>query len=208
MDSIEKARQELFFLGKDLLDEIFEQASMQIFPRGAELLVEGQYVKVIPLVVEGAIKVFSRFEEKDLLLYYIKAGESCIMSFSAGMKNMPSRIFAVTEEESKVVLLPTNKVLQWVKEYPSLNNLFYKQYDLRYVDLLSTISEVIFKNLDFRLINYLKKESERTQSEVLKITHRQIASDLGTAREVISRIMKKLEKEQKIKQITDGIVVL
>jgi len=158
MDSIEQARQKLFFLGKDLLDEMFDQASLHTFPKGTELLEEGQYVKVIPLVVEGAIKVFSRYEEKDLLLYYIAAGESCIMSFSAGMKNEPSRIYAITEEESKVFLLPTNKVMEWVKEYPSLNNLFYKQYDLRYVDLLSTITEVIFKKLDHRLLNYLNKE--------------------------------------------------
>ena len=208
MSVIDKSKQKLFFLGKELLDKIFDESALHTFPKGTELLKEGQYVNVIPLVVEGSIKVFSRFEERDLLLYYIAANESCIMSFSAGKKNEPSKIFAVTDEESKVLLLPTQRVMEWVREYPAINDLFYNQYDIRYTDLLSTITEVIFKNLDQRLINYLEKEKERTQVYVLKVTHRQMASDLGTAREVISRIMKKLEKEQKIKQLPEGIIIL
>jgi len=208
MKSIETTRQDLYFLGVDLLDEMLEKGSLQTIPAKTEILKEGQYVKMIPLVISGIIKVFSRFEDKDLLLYYIAPNESCIMSFSAGMKNEASKIYAITEEESEVLLLPTPLVLKWIKQYPNLNLLFYKQYDLRYNDLLHTISELVFKNLDQRLIGYLQQKKEVSNSEVIKITHRQIANEMGTAREVISRILKKLEKENHIKQINEGIILL
>jgi CRP/FNR family transcriptional regulator len=183
-------------------------AILKEVPQGTEILREGQYVKVIPIVLEGLIKVFSRHEEKELLLYYIKPQESCIMSFSAGMKNEPSKIFAVTEEDTTALLLPTDKVALWVRDYPEVNQLFFQQYNLRYSDLLTTIHQLLFERMDKRLLDYLVNKSLLTGRNPIKISHRQIAAELGTAREVISRIMKKLENDGKIRQEANTIEIL
>lgn len=195
-------------LHPDLRKELETHAILKEVPQGTEILREGQYVKVIPIVLEGLIKVFSRHEEKELLLYYIKPQESCIMSFAAGMKNEPSKIFAVAEEDTTALLLPTDKVALWVRDYPEVNQLFFQQYNLRYSDLLTTIHQLLFERLDKRLLDYLANKSLLTGRNPIKISHRQIAAELGTAREVISRIMKKLENDGKIRQDANTIEIL
>ncbi|MBK8831130.1 MAG: Crp/Fnr family transcriptional regulator [Saprospiraceae bacterium] len=195
-------------LHPDLRKELEAHAILKEVPQGTEILREGQYVKVIPIVLEGLIKVFSRHEEKELLLYYIKPQESCIMSFAAGMKNEPSKIFAVAEEDTSALLLPTDKVALWVRDYPEVNHLFFQQYNLRYSDLLTTIHQLLFERMDKRLLDYLVNKSLLTGRNPIKISHRQIAAELGTAREVISRIMKKLENDGKIRQEANTIEIL
>ncbi len=192
----------------ELLVEINNSSILKIVPEGTEILREGQYTKVIPIVINGLIKVFTRYEDKELLLYYIKPNESCIMSFSASLKNLPSKIYAVTEENTEVLLLPVDKVIGWTKQFPDINSLFFQQFNTRYSDLLDTINHLLFDQLDKRLYDYLLKKSELTNSSQLKISHRQIASELGTAREVISRVMKKLENEGKVKQNNNFIEIL
>jgi len=189
-----------------LLGEINENAVIKTIPENTEILREGQYIKVIPLVISGLIKVFTRYEDKELLLYYIEPRESCIMSFSAGLRNEPSKIYAVTEESTTALLLPIDKVVHWTKQYPDINVLFFQQFNLRYSDLLDTINQLIFNQLDKRLLDYLVKRTSLSRSDSLKISHRQIASELGTAREVISRLMKKLEQEGKVRQQNNNII--
>lgn len=192
----------------DLISEMLQFAIEKEVPKDTELLREGQFIKVIPLVFSGVIKVFTRHEDKELLLYYIKPNESCIMSFSAGINNQPSKIYAVTEEDSHLLLIPTEKLGHWTKHFPDFNSLFFYQYNLRYSDLLDTINSLLFDKLDKRVYDYLKEKVVVTQHNPLKISHRQIASELGTAREVISRIVKKLEMEGKVKQNTTTIEIL
>ncbi len=162
----------------------------------------------MPLVIDGLIKVFSRFNERELLLYYIKPNESCVMSLSASINNEPSKVFAITEEDTKVLLLPVNKISGWVKTFPKLNMLFLQQYNLRYLELLDTIHHVLISKMDERLYDYLAVKAKLKNQDTLKISHNKIASDLGTAREVISRVMKKLEAEGKVKQLTNEIKIL
>ncbi|MBL7749788.1 MAG: Crp/Fnr family transcriptional regulator [Chitinophagaceae bacterium] len=196
------------FLGADLLSALEEHADIREVPANTVLLRDGQYVKVIPIVLKGLIKVFVSFEEKELLLYYIQPGESCIMSFSASLKNEPSRIVAITEEDSVVLLLPVDKVGQWVKQFPGINQLFYQQYNLRYAELLDTINHLLFGRLDTRLFNYLVEKSRLRGEKVLALKHKQIAAELGTAREVVTRVIKRLEQEGKVKQVEGGIEIL
>lgn len=203
-----KIRKQLYFLGKELLDELINSGQQISVPVNQELIVDGQYVKMLPLVIEGAIKVYIQSESKDLLLYYIREKESCIMSFSAIMQNEKSKIFAQTIKDSEILLIPANKLPKLVVNYPQLNNLFYKQYDLRYADLLQTIKDLIFYKLDQRILKYLQQRSKNEQEKVFKITHKEIAEDLGTAREVVSRVLKKLEKEKLISQNSGEITIL
>ena len=198
----------LSFLGTALISKILEVSEIKEVPKGKLILQEGQYVKVIPIVIEGLVKVFSSFNDRELLLYYIQPKESCIMSFASSLKNEPSKVFAIAEEDSKVLLLPADEVAHWITQFPSINNLFYQQYNLRYAELLDTINHVLFNRMDQRLKDYLQEKVRLTKQNPIKISHRQIAGELGTAREVISRVMKKLENEGIVKQHTHTIEIL
>lgn len=191
-----------------LLQEIEQDGIIQDLPENMEILKEGQYVKVIPVVLNGLIKVYTRHEDKELLLYYIKPNESCIMSFTASLKNDPSRVFAITEEPTKALLLPVDSVSKWIKQFPDINTLFFQQYNLRYGEMLDTINHILFDKLDKRLLDHLTLKSSLTGKNPIKISHRQIANELGTAREVISRIMKKLESEGLVIQHSHEIEIL
>ena len=194
-------------LSPELEEEMHEFAIISDVPKNTEVMREGQYVKSVPFVSKGLIKVFTRNEDKELLLYYIRPGETCIMSFDACLKNIPSKIYASTEENSTVILLPYEKVMRWMKQYPEINSIFFEQYTLRYNELIQMINELLFEKMDSRLLNYLKTKSGIMRKNPIKISHRKIANDLGTAREVISRIIKKLENEGKIHQLASGIKI-
>lgn len=198
----------LSFLPTDLLTEIKEVSEIKDIPEGTQILREGQYVKVIPIVLDGLIKVFTSHDDKELLLYYIKPRESCIMSFAASLKNEKSQVFAITEEDTRTLLLPVSKIEAWIRKFPDMNNLFFQQYNLRYSELLETIHHLLFHKMDQRLYDYIQQKVSLTGKNPLKISHRQIANELGTAREVISRIMKKLETDGKLKQHSNSIELL
>ena len=204
----EKISQTLSHLDPNLVSEIRETALIKNLPKDTEILREGQYVKVIPVVVEGLIKVFTRHEDKELLLYYIRPEESCIMSFSASLKNEPSTVFALTEEDTVTLLLPVNQVSKWTKQFSDINTLFFQQYNQRYTELLNTIQHLLFDKMDKRLYDYLQEKVSLTKTNPLRISHRQIANELGTAREVISRTIKKLEAEKLVKQQSNSIKLL
>jgi len=205
MTTSEFIESKLGYLGKELLDVILEESIVENFPPDTELVREGQYVKYIPIVISGLVKVFTRFEEKELLLYYIQPEQSCIMSFSSCIHHDKSKIFAITEEQSNVLLIPSDKVAKWVMEFPSINMLFYQQYEMRYSELVDTIHQMLYYKLDKRLIDYLSEKVRVTGKNPLKISHKEIANDLGSAREVISRIIKKLEKQGVLLQHHDSI---
>ncbi len=207
MEIKKKVSQALAHLNPDLVSEIMASATIKKIPKDVEILREGQYVKAIPIVIEGLIKVFTSHEDKELLLYYIRPKESCVMSFAASLKNEPSKIFAITEEDTIALLLPVDKVSDWTKQFSDMNTLFFQQYNLRYSELLDTINSLLFNKMDKRLYDYLKEKVNLTGKNPLKISHRQIANELGTVREVISRVMKKLENEGKLKQHTNSIEI-
>lgn len=200
-------RQQLEFIEKELVDEFDQYGQLMTVSADTTILREGQYVKVIPLVLKGFIKVYISGEDKELLLYYIQARESCVMSFSAGRENSPSRIYAICEEETTLLALPVEQVNKWVNKYSSFINLLYNQFNLRYLDLIDTIDQLIFKSLDVRLYNHLKELSRLKNKKLIKVRHQQLANELGFAREVISRMLKKLERETKIFQHKGGIEV-
>lgn len=190
----------LSFLKPDLVEKILNKSSIQEFSKGTEILREQQYIKVLPIVISGLVKVYSRFDEKELLLYYIEPAQSCIMTFYASLKNTPSKVFAITEEDSKILLIPVQLLPSWLKEYPDFNELFYNQFNLRYSELLDTIRHLLLDKMDKRLYDHLRKKTELTASDSIKMTHSQIADELGTVREVITRVLKKLETDGKIAQ--------
>lgn len=198
----------LSFLKPELVDTILAESDIKAFPKGTEILREEQYVKVLPIVVDGLVKVYSRFDERELLLYYIEPAQSCVMSFYAALNNTPSKVFAVTEEDSKIILLPVQYLPKWLQEYPKFNELFYHQFNLRYSELLTTISNLLLDKMDKRLYDHLIRKTEMIHTKTIKISHGQLANELGTAREVVSRVIKKLETEGKVTQNSGEITVL
>ncbi|MEO1021933.1 MAG: Crp/Fnr family transcriptional regulator [Bacteroidota bacterium] len=199
---------DLPFLRPELIRHMEEHGTVTTIPKDTEILKTGQHVPVIPIVLEGLIKVCTSFEDRDLLLYYIQPRESCIMSFAASLNNEPSSVFAITEEDTTALLLPIEHVAQWIRQFPDINTLFFQQYNKRYAELLDTIHHVLFNKMDTRLYDYLIEKSRLTQKPVLTMSHRQIASELGTVREVITRVLKRLEQEGKVVQHAEGIEIL
>lgn len=208
MDDNFELEKHLGYLGPDLVRNIIDNGKVLEVDKDTEIVKEGQYIKYIPIVIKGLVKVTTRHEDKELLLYYIEPFESCVMSFSASLKNDRSKIFATTEEDSTIILIPSDLVLNWINEYPSINRLFYQQYNLRYLDLLETINQLLYHRLDKRLYEHLKEKVQLTGKNPYLISHREIALELGTAREVVTRVIKKLEHDNKIRQLKAGIRIL
>lgn len=205
---MEFSKKTLSFLSPDLVEKIIKESIIKEIPKGVEILREQQYVKVLPIVISGLVKVYSRFNEKELLLYYIEPEQSCVMTFYAALKNTPSKVFAITEENSKILLIPVQLLPNWLKEYPDFNELFYNQFNLRYSELLDTIGHLLLDKMDKRLYEHLRKKSELTESDSIKMSHSQIANELGTAREVITRVLKKLEADGKVVQNSGEIKII
>lgn len=208
MDYKQQIKKALPYLSNDLIEVFQEEGTIKEIPYDTEILREGQFVNVIPIVLEGLVKVFTRYEGRELLLYYIEPNQSCIMSFAAALKDEPSRVIAKTEEASTILLLPSVKIAQWTHQFSDLNGLFFDLYNQRYSDLLDTIHHLVFDRMDVRLLSYLNVKQEKTGDQFIRMSHREIANELGTVREVISRILKKLEQEGKLEQVAQGIRLL
>lgn len=186
------------FIEPDLLSEIKEVAVVQTFEANTPILNDGSYIKVIPIVVSGQVKVYRQIEDRELLLYYIEPAQSCFMSVSACIMNQKSKVIAVTETETKLILIPMQYVAKWMGKYPRWTNFVMQLSNMRFEELLSTIDNVTFGKLDTRLVNYLLNKAKKTNTTILKTTHQTIANELGSAREVISRLLKQLERDGKV----------
>jgi CRP/FNR family transcriptional regulator, anaerobic regulatory protein len=189
----------------ELMQLIADESNLITLPAKTGILKQGQYVKSVPIVLKGLLKVFTQHDDKELLLYYIHPNESCVMSFTAVLNNSSSKIFAITEDDSDILLLPAEKMQTWLQKFPSLGALYHQLYYLRYNELIETIQQLMFEQLDKRLLAYIKEKSLLKKTGTLQILHREIAADLGTSREVITRILKKLEREGLLEQTPLGI---
>lgn len=198
MDLTAILKRNIPFIEPDLLAEMNTHAKHMSVPAHTLILDEGAYVGSFPLVLSGNVKVFIRHEDKELLLYYIRPGESCIMSFAACIRSTQSEVAALTEKASELLLIPADHLSRWMHKYPSLGNFLLQVYHKRYLDLLQTVEQFVFWNLEDRLAHYLKEKSHITGERELHTTHQQIALDLGSSREVISRLLRKLEMSGKI----------
>jgi CRP/FNR family transcriptional regulator len=188
--------------------KVVEENSIQeILPSGTEVLKEGQFVNLVPIVISGLIKVSTRKEDKEMMLYYIRPGEACVMSYLSAVQSEPSKVYATTEETTEVGFLPRDLLRKWTVEFPSISKMFLHQYHQCYLGLLDTVSDVIFDKIETRLIRHLDDLTKLKNKNPIKVSHRQLASELGTAREVVSRALKKLEIEGRLNLSSAGIFV-
>lgn len=185
---------------KGLQEEIASVGRLMQFPADTVIMEVGQYVKLVPLVIKGVIKV-SREDENgaELFLYYLNESETCSMSFTCCMMNKKSEIRTIAEEDTQVVGIPVRFVDEWMTKYQSWKNFVMQTYDQRMVELIRTIDSIAFHHMDVRLLEYLQKKAQATQSKMINATHQDIAYDLNASREAISRLLKQLENEGKLK---------
>jgi CRP/FNR family transcriptional regulator len=185
-----------FKVSPELKEKIIENSIVKYFKAGDVILNENASIGSIPIIGSGSIRVLRTDEDgKEILLYYLKAGESCIMSFLGGIHNDTSKVRAEVEEDAEIYFLPINKVILFIKEYPQWLEYIFKLYHKRFEELLEVINAIAFKKVDERLLLLLKKKSELQNSKIINVSHEQLANELATARVVVSRLLKQLEEE-------------
>ena len=182
-----------------LLKEMELKARMISAKEGAVILDIGQTVRSIPLLLQGVLKI-TRIDEqgKELLLYYLHANESCAMTFTCCMQQYPSEIKASAESDVEYLAVPVSAMDEWLTKYPSWKSFVMRTIRSRFNELLNAIDQLAFQKLDERLEHYLKEKSRSTGSTLINLSHEQIANDMASSREVISRLLKRLENEGKV----------
>lgn len=189
-----------FTSSPDLVEKLYENGVTKMYHEGDIILDENSSIRSIPIVMKGMIKVIRTEEDgREILLYYIKAGESCIMSFLGGMHNEKSIVKAEVEEDAEILFLPVDKVSLFIKEHPEWLDYIFRLYHKRFEELLDIINAIAFKKVDERLLTLLYKKSENLDSKTIITTHEQLANEFGTARVVVSRLLKQLEDSGKLK---------
>lgn len=188
------------FLEKPLLDELEKYSILKEFKLGEHIVQQGQFVKYLPIVVSGQVRVFCVEDTIQFLLYYILSGNSCIYSFAHILSGNHAEFSAVAETDSTLLMIPVDRVKLWMTRYTSFGSLVLADYQKHYLDLLQTTKQLVCHNLEERLLRFLEAKSEMESSNVLRISHQEIADNLGTSREVITRLMKKLGKNREVEQ--------
>ncbi|MBN8649875.1 MAG: Crp/Fnr family transcriptional regulator [Cytophagales bacterium] len=192
-----------------LKEEVSQFGQLKRFPIGSVILQEDSYIKAIPLVLKGSLKVMRTDPQgHEILLYYITPGESCIMSFLGGIHNETSKLKAVAEEDCEILFIPVEKASEWIKKFPEWSDFIFKLYHKRFEELLTAVNAIAFQKLDSRLLQLLKQKAELYKSKEISITHQQLADELGTAREAVSRVIKQMENEGLVKLARNKISLM
>lgn len=178
-----------------LLEQISEFSEVKEVQAGEVLVRTGQHLSSAMIVLRGAIKIYREGEEgSEFFLYYLQSGQACAMSMSCLRHQEQSQVMGVAVEDSEVLMVPMAKVNQWVREYKSWQEFVINTYRGRFEEILDVLDSVAFRGMDERLEFYLRKEAQKAKSTVLHISHQSIANDLNTSREVVSRLLKKMEQ--------------
>lgn len=192
-----------------LLEEINNVATFKEVPAGEDLMKPGQYIKSMPLLLSGSIKILRPDSNgNELLLYHLERGNTCAMTMTCCVGNTKSEIHAVTETPVKLLMIPVGKMEEWSSKYKTWRNFVFASYHARMMELLDSIDNIAFNNMDERLENYINDKIKILNSKHIYITHKDIAADLHTSRVVISRLLKKMENLGKIKLHRSFIEVL
>jgi len=206
----ESLQQQYSYLFEDsLLAEIDATGIYKRIPQGKTIMDIGEPITHMPLLLDGAIKILREDDEGDeLLLYFLEKGDTCAMTFSCGMGKTKSEIRAVAENDTELLMVPVEKMEIWMAKYPSWQQFIVDSYHTRMMELLETVDTLAFLRLDERLLKHLQDKAKVTHDDSIHTTHQDIAYDLHTSRVVISRLLKKLEREGKIEMHRNHIKVL
>jgi CRP/FNR family transcriptional regulator, anaerobic regulatory protein len=191
-----------------LLSEINQVGTFKEIPEGFKIMEIGEYVRAMPLLVSGAIKILREDNDGDeLLLYFLEKGDTCAMTLACCIGQTKSEIRAIAETDTKIIMVPIQKMEEWSAKYRSWRNYVFESYHTRLNEMLDTIDSIAFLKMDERLIKYLKEKSRISKDNTIRNTHQEIAYELHTSRVVISRLLKKLENLNKIELHRNHIVI-
>lgn len=181
----------------NLLHALLEHGAIHEFQPGKIITEPGQFIKMVPIVLEGAIKILRMDEDgKELFLYYLEPGETCALSLTCCSASRPSEIKAVAEEKTVILGIPIGKHEEFTDKYKQWKDFVSMTYQSRFQEMLIALDAVAFKRMDERLMRYIVTKMKQYKANELHITHQEIANELGTSREVISRLLKQLEKKK------------
>ena len=179
-----------------LLDEIIEVSTIKDFTEGERLMEIGEYIKKIPLLLSGAIKIIREDQkEGEIVLYYIEEGDTCAMTLTCCLGETKSQVRSIAEKDGSVILVPVNKMDDWLVRYKSWRNFVLTSYNNRMNELLVAVDSLAFMNMEERLCKLLQDKGKIYNSTFIHNTHQELADELNTSRVVISRILKTLENQ-------------
>ncbi len=207
---IEELKQHYGYLFEDeLLQEINSVGTYRDIPEGLKLIEIGDYIKSMPLLISGAIKILREDKEGDeLILYFIEQGDTCAMTLSCCLGDSKSEIRAIAETDARLMMIPVAKMEEWLGKYKSWRQFVLQSYQNRMTELLEAIDTIAFLKMDERLFKYLKDKAMVNHNDVIHVTHQEIASDLHTSRVVVSRLLKALEIDGRIELHRNNIKVI
>ncbi len=193
----------------ELKEEILKSGRLKKAKAGQTVITPDDETQEMPLVMSGLLRVMRNDDNgNEVFLYYLEGGETCAMSITCCLEGKRSSFHVVAEEDSELWMMPVSNLDNWITKYPSFRRFVFNSYQTRFDELLHTIDSMVFMKLDERLYNYLLDKKIASGSFEIKKTHQQIANELNTSRVVISRLLKKLEKEDKIEQRRNYIEIL
>lgn len=183
-----------FFKEPELVDAILNVGKEVIIKEGEAIIRVGEFIKSTPLITDGLLKVIRQDDDgKEILLYYLNGGDTCVMTVTCCMHQEKSKIKAIAEKDSKIILIPFHYMDDWMRNFRTWRNFILQTYSARFEEMLTTLDQTAFESLDTRLIKYLNDKKLVLETDEFVITHQQIASELNSSREAISRLLKKLE---------------
>ena len=186
-------------LEEALINHIIDAGAYKEFPAEMTLMRRGQYIKSTMLILSGLVKVYREDEEgNEFLMYYLRPGEACALSMVCAARHEASPIMAKTVEDTSAMMIPVELMSAWTNTYKSWYQFVVETYRSRFEELLQTIDSIAFKNMDERLEAYLQKAADMKGSNIISVSHQEIARELNSSREVISRLLKKMEQMGKV----------
>ena len=190
-----------FLKSPKFIEEFTGTGKEMEIPAGTAIIDAGDYIKVIPFLIDGLIKIYREDEHgNEIFLYYITSGESCVMSITTCLKNEKGSIKAMVEEDSTILAIPVDSFIDLLNEYNLLQTFTYDLFRSKYNELIKSIDNLAFSDTKSRLIQYLKTEASiKGSNTIVGLSHRKIASDLATSREVISRTLSLLQRQGVLK---------
>ncbi|WP_028888793.1 Crp/Fnr family transcriptional regulator [Tenacibaculum ovolyticum] len=177
----------------NLKEEILKVGIIQTVPKNTFIVEQGKYIKWLALVISGKVRVWQENDDRQILLYYVNPIQTCVLSLSATFRDYKSLVNAKTEEDTIIIKIPVRFVSEWNFKYKSWNNFTTNSFIFSYDDLLHSYKNLAFNKIDKRIIDYLKLESTKKQSHIINLSHSQLAKEIGTTREVVSKILKQFE---------------
>ena len=194
---------------KELLDEIIKVGTYKKVKENELLLDIGDTFHHIPLILTGAIKISRETRKGDeIVLYFLERGDTCTITFGSGIQSNRSKVRGIAEKDSELIFIPVEKLEEWMIKYASWRSFVIDSYDLRLNEMLEAIDTLAFLKMDERLFKYLTDKVQIMRSTELHTTHQEIAIDLNTSRVVVSRLLKQLENDGRIKLFRNKIEVL